>query len=132
MAAGELPPAILPHAVELGQHHEKEQPVEKDGAAIGALGMAEGLLGSALGRFYAVAEAYPDLKANETISQLMEELTSSENKVAFARQAFNDAVTDYNNRREQFPANVIAGVFRAQLRMVEHYTRAANSAAPRM
>jgi LemA protein len=82
-----------------------------DGAAIGALGAAEGALGGALGRFYAVAEAYPDLKANTTVSQLMEELTSSENKIAFARQHFNDAVTDYNNRREQFPSNVIAGMF---------------------
>ena len=78
-----------------------------DGAAIGALGAAEG----ALGRVYAVAEAYPDLKANTTVAELMEELTSSENKVAFARQHFNDAVTDYNNRREQFLSNVIAGMF---------------------
>ena len=82
-----------------------------DAAAIGALGAAEGALGGALGRFYAVAEAYPDLKANVTITELMEELTSSENKVAFARQHFNDAVTDYNNSREQFPNNVIAGMF---------------------
>lgn len=78
-----------------------------DGAVIGALGAAEG----ALGRFYAVAEAYPDLKANSTVTQLMKELTSSENKFAFARQHFNDAVTDYNNRREQFPTNVIAAMF---------------------
>lgn len=85
-----------------------------DGAAIGALGSAEGALGGALGRFYAVAEAYPDLKASTTVSGLMEELTSSENKVAFARQHFNDAVTDYNNRREQFPTNVIAGMFNFQ------------------
>ncbi len=83
----------------------------EDGAAIGALNVAEGALGGALGRFYAVAEAYPELKANTTITELMEELTSSENKVAFARQHFNDAVTDYNNRREQFPTNVIAGMF---------------------
>ena len=86
----------------------------EDGAAIGALNVAEGALGGALGRFYAVAEAYPDLKANTTITDLMEELTSSENKVAFARQHFNDAVTDYNNRREQFPTNVIAGMFNFQ------------------
>lgn len=85
-----------------------------DGAAIGALGAAEGALGGALGRFYAVAEAYPDLKASVTVSELMEELTSSENKVAFARQHFNDAVTDYNNSREQFPTNLVAGVFNFQ------------------
>ena len=83
----------------------------EDGAAIGALGAAESLLGGALGRFYAVAEAYPDLKANTTIAELMKELTGSENKLAFAREGFNDAVTDYNNRREQFPTNVIAGMF---------------------
>ena len=82
-----------------------------DSAVIGALGAAEGALGGALGRFYAVAEAYPDLKANSTVTQLMKELTSSENKLAFARQHFNDAVTDYNNRREQFPTNVIAAMF---------------------
>ena len=83
----------------------------EDGAAIGALGAAESLLGGALGRFYAVAEAYPDLKANTTIAELMKELTGSENKLAFAREGFNDAVTDYNNRREQFPTNAIAGMF---------------------
>ncbi len=83
----------------------------EDGAAIGALAAAEGVLGGALGRFYAVAEAYPDLKANSTVTDLMEELTSSENKIALAREHFNEAVTDYNNRREQFPTNVIAGMF---------------------
>ena len=82
-----------------------------DAAAIGALSIAEGALGGALGRFYAVAEAYPELKANTTVAELMEELTSSENKVAFARQHFNDVVTDYNNSREQFPHSVIAGLF---------------------
>lgn len=80
----------------------------EDGAAINALSAAEGLLGSALGRFYAVAEAYPDLKADATISRLMEELASTENRIAFARQAYNDAVMSYNNGREQFPGNLIA------------------------
>ncbi len=95
----------------------------EDGAAIGALANAEGALGGALGRFYAVAEAYPDLKASVTVSELMEELTSSENKVAFARQHFNDAVTDYNNGREQFPASLIAGLFQflaAQLLVLDN------------
>lgn len=82
-----------------------------DAAAIGALAAAEGVLSGAMGRFFALAEAYPDLKANESMQQLMEELTSTENKVAFSRQHFNDAVTDYNNKREQFPANVVAGMF---------------------
>lgn len=82
-----------------------------DAAAIGALAAAEGVLTGAMGRFFALAEAYPDLKANESMQQLMEELSSTENKVAFSRQHFNDAVTDYNNRREQFPTNVVAGMF---------------------
>ena len=64
-----------------------------------------------MGHFFAVAEAYPDLKADHTIRELSEELTSTENKVTFARQAFNDAVLDYNNARGQFPALLIAKVF---------------------
>jgi len=75
------------------------------------LSQAEGGLTGALGRLFAVAEAYPDLKANQNMMMLQEELTSTENKVAFARQAFNDAVTAYNNRREVFPNSVIAGMF---------------------
>jgi LemA protein len=82
-----------------------------DSAAIGALGAAEGVLGAALGRLFALAEAYPDLKANQTIQQLMEELSSTENKVAFSRQHFNDSVMAYNNKREQFPNNLVAGPF---------------------
>ena len=68
-------------------------------------------LNAGLGRLLAVAEAYPDLKANETMLQLTEELTSTENKVAFARQAFNDAVMAYNNKREVFPSAIFAGIF---------------------
>ena len=64
-----------------------------------------------MGKFFALAEAYPDLKANETMQQLMEELSSTENRVAFARQAFNDSVMEYNNQREQFPNNFISGPF---------------------
>ena len=86
----------------------------EDGGAIGALGAAEGMLGAALGKFFALAEAYPDLKANQTLQQLMEELSSTENKVAFSRQFFNDAVMGYNNMREQFPNNLIAGPFNFQ------------------
>ncbi|MEX2481987.1 MAG: LemA family protein [Gammaproteobacteria bacterium] len=83
----------------------------EDGTAIAGLAAAEGVLSGTLGRFFALAEAYPDLKANQTMQQLMEELTSTENKVSFARQHFNDAVTTYNNRREQFPDTFIAGAF---------------------
>lgn len=70
---------------------------------------AEAVLGGALGRLFAVVEQYPDLKANQTIAQLMEELTSTENKVAFARQAYNDSVMSYNISREKFPAAMLAG-----------------------
>lgn len=83
-----------------------------DPAAMANLGSSEGLLNGALGRLLAVAEAYPDLKANSTMMQLSEELTSSENRVAFARQAYNDAVLGYNNKREVFPANIVANLWR--------------------
>jgi LemA protein len=79
-----------------------------DATAMRDLGAAEQGLSGALGRLLAVSETYPDLKANTTMMQLSEELTSTENKVAFARQAFNDAVMHYNTLRESFPANLIA------------------------
>lgn len=82
-----------------------------DAGRIQKLSSAENMLTKALANFYAVAENYPDLKANQTIQQLMEELTSTENKVAFSRQAYNDAVMTYNIFREQFPNNVMAGMF---------------------
>ncbi len=82
-----------------------------DAAAMKELSGAETALASTLGRLFAVAEAYPDLKANTTMLTLMEELTSTENKVAFARQAYNDAVMTYNTVRETFPTNMIAGPF---------------------
>ena len=80
--------------------------------AMQALGAAEGQLSAALGRLFAVAEAYPDLKANQNMMALQEELTSTENKVAFARQAFNDSVMDYNTNRESFPDNLFAAFFK--------------------
>ena len=79
--------------------------------AVSQLAGAEAGLTGALGRLFAVAEAYPDLKANANMMQLSEELTSTENRVAFARQAFNDAVMGYNNAREMFPNSMIAGLF---------------------
>jgi LemA protein len=82
-----------------------------DAAAMKGLSGAETALTSTLGRLFAVAEAYPDLKANTTMMALMEELTSTENKVAFARQAYNDSVMGYNTQREMFPTNLIAGTF---------------------
>ncbi|HET7125791.1 MAG TPA: LemA family protein [Lysobacter sp.] len=82
-----------------------------DPAAMAQLAAAQGQLNAGLGRLLAVAEAYPDLKANENMMQLTEELTSTENKVAFARQAFNDSVMAYNNKREVFPNSIFAGMF---------------------
>ena len=82
-----------------------------DPAAMEQLAASQGQLNGALGRLLAVSEAYPDLKANQNMTQLTEELTSTENKVAFARQAYNDSVMAYNNRREIFPSSVIAGMF---------------------
>ena len=75
------------------------------------LGSAESGLSSALGRLFALSENYPDLKANENMMQLAEELTTTENKVAFARQSFNDSVMNYNNLRELFPNNIISNFF---------------------
>ena len=82
-----------------------------DPAAMKGLGATESALASSLGRLFAVAEAYPDLKANQTMASLMEELTSTENKVAFARQAYNDSVMSYNTQRETFPTNILANFF---------------------
>jgi LemA protein len=82
-----------------------------DPGAVQQLAGAENMLTGALGKLFALAEAYPDLKANTTMMQLSEELTSTENKVAFARQAYNDAVLGYNNKREVFPNNLVAGMF---------------------
>ncbi len=81
-----------------------------DAAAVHQLEGAEQQLTGALGRLFAVAESYPDLKANQNMMQLSEELTSTENKVAFARQSYNDAVMSYNNRREMFPGNMVVGI----------------------
>ena len=78
--------------------------------AVQALAGAETALTGTLGRFFALSEAYPDLKANSNMMQLNEELTSTENKVSFARQAFNDAVTTFNTQREVFPNNIFAGM----------------------
>jgi len=82
-----------------------------DGRCIKDLNRAEGELTGALGRLMVVVEQYPDLKASQNMLSLQEELTATENKVAFSRQAFNDAVMTYNNAREVFPSNIIAGMF---------------------
>ncbi|WBB52211.1 LemA family protein [Verrucosispora sp. WMMD573] len=82
-----------------------------DPAAMQQLSGAENALTATLGRLFALSEAYPDLKANQNMMQLSEELTSTENRVAFARQAYNDAVMAYNNKREVFPSSMVAGMF---------------------
>jgi LemA protein len=84
-------------------------------SAIQELGASEGALGAVLGRLFALSEAYPDLKANQNMMQFQEELSSTENKVAFSRQAFNDAVMGYNNTAQNFPNNVIANMFNFEL-----------------
>jgi LemA protein len=81
-----------------------------DPTAMQSLASAEAGLSGALGRLFALAEAYPDLKANTNMAQLQEEITSTENKVAFARQAYNDAVTEYNTYRQSFPPVIFAGM----------------------
>lgn len=82
-----------------------------DAAAVQKVMAAEGVLTGAMTKFFALAESYPDLKADKTMTNVMEELSATENKVAFARQAFNDAVMTYNTEREQFPKNIIANNF---------------------
>ena len=82
-----------------------------DPAAMAGLANSQGLLDGALGRLMVVAEAYPDLKANQGVANLQEELSSTENKVAFSRQAYNDSVMEYNTQRESFPDNLFAGLF---------------------
>ena len=83
----------------------------QDAGGMEKLMQAESGLSSVMGRLFALSEAYPDLRSNENMKQLSEELTSTENKVAYARQGYNDAVMHYNNKREAFPSSVIAGMF---------------------
>src|SRR5262249_22349085 len=90
---------------------QKVAAIPRDPAAMKELNQAEAQLGGTLGRLFALSEAYPDLKANQNMLGLQEELTSTENKIGFARQAFNDSVMAYNNRREVFPSVMVAGTF---------------------
>ena len=89
--------------------HAAKKP--EDAGAIQELIGAEGILSGAMGRLFAVMESYPDLKANQTMMQLSQELTSTEDRVAFARQAYNDMVMSYNTERESFPTNIVAQGF---------------------
>lgn len=105
-----------------------------DAGAISQLAGAEGALQSAMSRLNVVMEAYPDLKANQNMMQLSEELTSTENRVAFARQAFNDAVTEYNSYKQSFPPVIFAASFghAADAKLLEFADSAAIQAAPKV
>lgn len=103
-----------------------------DPQAMKSLIGAETALGASLGRFFALAEQYPDLKANQNMSQLMEELTSTENKVSFARQAYNDAVMTYNTQREIFPSNIVANMFNFQEAQLFEITNQAEKETPKV
>ena len=103
-----------------------------DPAAMAQLATAEQGLAGALSRLMVVSEAYPDLKANQNMMQLSEELTSTENRVAFARQAFNDSVMGYNNRREVFPSSVVAGMFNFAVAALLEITEPAKREAPKV
>lgn len=105
-----------------------------DESSIKALGRAEGQLGAAMGRFNMVMEAYPDLKANTTMMQLSEELTSTENKIAFSRQSYNDSVMEYNTYKQTFPPVIFAGVFGHQkdAALLEFEDRATLDKAPKV
>nr|WP_196139670.1 LemA family protein [Aliikangiella sp. G2MR2-5] len=97
------------NAAASASHNAATHPGEK--SSMKELAAAETLLSGSLGKFFALSESYPDLKANETMINLMDELTSSENKISFARQSFNDSVMRYNTLREQFPSNMVANFF---------------------
>ena len=97
-----------------------------------ALAGAESGLTGALGRLFALSEAYPDLKANQNMMQLTEELTSTENKVAFARQAYNDSVLSYNTSRETFPSNILANLFNFQAAQLFEVANPAEREAPKV
>ena len=102
-------------------------------AAMTGLTQAEGALSSVMGKLLAVVESYPDLKANQTISQLMEELTSTENKISFARQAYNDFVAEYNIKREIFPNNIVAGFYNFDpAKLLEAVEKAEERVAPKV
>jgi len=103
-----------------------------DAAAMTALSGAEGQLAGALGRLFAVAEAYPDLKANQNMLALQEELSATENKIAFARQAYNDSVMTYNTQREVFPSSLIASTFNFQEAHLFEVEQPAEREAPKV
>jgi LemA protein len=105
---------------------------QRPGATVGETAAAEGALTGALGRLLAVVEAYPDLKATGNVAQLQEELTSTENKIAFARQLYNDTATQYNTKQQQFPTNLVAGLANASPVELWEITDVAERAVPKV
>jgi LemA protein len=110
----------------------RNQAVQAQGAGVAQRAVAEGALTSALGRLFAVAEAYPDLKANANFSGLQEELASTENKIGFARQHYNDTVGRYEESRQAFPTNIIAAAFNFEKREYFKVEEAAVREAPKV
>jgi LemA protein len=106
--------------------------IERRGAGVAATAQAESQLSAALGRLFAVVEAYPQLKSTGNVSQLQEELTSTENRIAFARQHYNDVSTQYNTKQQQFPTNLVAGLARATPAELWEITDAAERAVPKV
>ena len=132
---------LIPNLVETAKgylRHERgtlEAVIAARNKAVGATGVkqtaqAEGELTQALGRLFALTEAYPDLKANQNVLQLQEELTSTENKVGFARQLYNDTATQYNTRQATFPTLLVAGLAKAQPAELWEIEDAAERAVP--
>ncbi len=116
------------NAAQAGLKKAAADPSDPD--AIKALAAAETTLGGTLGRLFALAEAYPDLKANTNMIQLQEELTSTENKIAFSRQHYNDTATEYNTKQQQFPTNMVAGMAGASPAELWEITDQAERAVP--
>jgi LemA protein len=106
--------------------------VERGGAGVAQTAAAEAALSGALGRLMAVVESYPELKATGNVAQLQEELTSTENKIGFARQLYNDTATQFNSMQQQFPANLVAGLAKAVPAELWEITDAAERAVPRV
>jgi LemA protein len=106
--------------------------VDHEGAGVARTAAAESQLTAALGRLFAVVEAHPELKATGNVAQLQEELTSTENRIAFARQLYNDTATQYNTRQLQFPTNLVAGLAQATPAELWEITEVAERATPRV
>jgi LemA protein len=106
--------------------------IERSGAGVAATAQAESQLSAALGRLLAVVEAYPQLKATGNVSQLQEELTSTENRIAFSRQHYNDVATQYNTKQQQFPTNLVAGLARATPAELWEITDASERSVPKV